>query len=597
MSGARDERGFTILEVTVGVAIFLIFAVGVFSALTTVFKMVYQSRLRILETAVATEQLEVIRNLPFASVGVVGGVPAGVLVANKTIVRGGMVFIVTTTIRNIDDPFDGTVTSTPVDDAPADFKYAEVEVQCSQCNQVKPFVMSTLVAPKDVETATNNGSLFIQVFDAVGLPISGATIQVDNTSTVPTIAINDLTGEDGWLRIIDTVTGTLAYHIRVSKNGYSSDYTVTSSPSNPSPTKLPASVVSQTITNAFFSIDELGAINLMTMSPVCEEIGTAPVLLRGQKQIGSLPVVYKYDRRLTTNSDGSLAIAGIEWDTYSIQATGTAYDLVGTIPLSPFNLLPGASQDVSVILNPHSARSLLVKVKDSGTGLPLSGATVRLSSASYDQSLLTGLGYVQQTDWSGGAGQVSFLNNQQYFSDDSRIDTTGEPGEIKLKLAGEVYLLDGYLESSTFDLGTNVNFSNLLVNPTSQPTSTGSSAVRLQLATSNSSTPTEWEFLGPDGTADSYYSAINTVINSINNGNRYARYRVFLETADSAATPNVSDVSITYTTSCVAPGQSFFSGLSAGDYDVDISRNGYTTNSGQITINGNMETQVNLSSL
>src|SRR3989344_4973354 len=126
MSGARDERGFTILEVTVGVAIFLIFAVGVFSALTTVFKMVYQSRLRILETAVATEQLEVIRNLPFASVGVVGGVPAGVLIANKTIVRGGMVFIVTTTIRNIDDPFDGTVTSTPVDEAPADFKYAEV---------------------------------------------------------------------------------------------------------------------------------------------------------------------------------------------------------------------------------------------------------------------------------------------------------------------------------------------------------------------------------------------------------------------------------------------------------------------------------------
>lgn len=589
--------GFTLIEVAVGVAVFLIFAIGVFSALTTVFKMVYQSRLRVLETAVATEQMEIIRNLPFASVGTVGGIPSGVLSAVKTIVRSGVTFSITTTIRNIDDPFDGTVTSSPADSAPADFKLAQVEVQCINCDQLKPVLMTTHIAPKTLETATNNGSLFMQVVNASGLPVSGATVRIVNPSTTPAINSTDFTGADGWFRVLDAPTSTLSYAITISKNGYSSDYTIPSSASNPSPTKLPASVASQSITTVNFAIDQLGSMDFHTMSPICAPIGSTPFILRGEKQIGSLPVVYKYRQTLMSDGNGDYTVSGAEWDTYIVSSTGSTYDLAGTIPMSPFPLLPGANQDVSVILKPHTSQSLLVKVQDSGTGLPLSGATVRVSATGYDQTLFTGLGYVQQTDWSNGSGQSQFTNDQQYFVDDSRVDTTSQPGEITLKQIGGNYLYDGYLESSTFDLGIAVNFSNVIINPSTQPTSTGSNTVRLQLATSNSSTPAVWEFLGPDGTAETYYSATNTVINAVHNDNQYARYRVYLQTDDVAATPNVSDVSLTYTTSCVAPGQSFFSGLSATTYTIEVSHSGYSTNSGQIVVSGNQQTEVNLSPL
>src|SRR2546428_4673650 len=47
------------------------------------------------------------------------------------------------------------------------------------------------------------------------------------------------------LRLVDAPTTSLSYNITVTKSGYSSDYTVSSTPSNPSPTKLPASVVSE----------------------------------------------------------------------------------------------------------------------------------------------------------------------------------------------------------------------------------------------------------------------------------------------------------------------------------------------------------------
>lgn len=592
-----NAKGFSLVEVAIGAAVFLIFALGIFSTITLVFKTVYQSRLRTLQTAVAVEQLEVVRNIPFADVGVVGGVPSGVLTGVKTIERNGMMFSVTTTVRNIDDPFDGTATSVPADTAPADFKLVEVAVQCVSCEQFKPFVMTTHIAPKGLETATNNGSLFIQVVDAGGLPVSSAVVEVSNSSSSPAVSLLDVTDQDGWLYILDTPTGTLSYNIVVSKSGFSTDYTVASSPSNPSPTKLPASVTSQNVTNVYFAIDQVGQLNFTTMSPLCSPIGGAAFSVRGQKQIGSLPVVYKYNEVLTANGSGEYVLTNAEWDTYFVQSVGSTYDLAGTIPMSSFSLLPGATQDVSVILRPHTTNSLLVKVKDAGTGLPLSGANVRLSAAGYDQSLLTGLGFVQQTDWSGGAGQDTFVNSSEYFADDARVDVTSLPGDILLKNVDGNYLYNGYLESSTFDLGTAVNFSNIYLNPTSQATSTGERPIEIQFASSNSSTPASWEFLGPDGTADTYYTATSTVINSIHNGDQYMRYLAFLRTDDATVSPNLSDVSITYTTSCVAPGQSFFNGFSSDTYTIEVSKTGYTTNSGSITVSGNLETEVNLSPL
>lgn len=597
MKMASKIRGFTLVEVIVGTAIFLLFSIGVYSALSLTFKTVYQSKMRLLETSLAVEELERIRNLPFSSVGTIGGVPAGVLSHTKVVNSNGVNLLVTLTIRSIDDPYDGTATSTPPDIYPEDRKIVEASVNCVACDQLKPVVLTSEVSPRGLESATLNGSLFVRVVSAVGLPVSGANVQITNSSSTPAVVISDVADNDGWLRVFDTPTGTLSYNISVTKLGFSSDYTVVPTAANPSPTKLPASVQSQAATTVNFSIDSVGNVALHTMNQLCSPLGSVPVWLRGQKQIGSLPLVYKYDKVITTNSAGDHTITNAEWDTYAVYVTGTAYDLVGTIPLSPFTLLPGASQDVSVVLKPHSANSLLVKVKDAGTGLPFSSSSVRLNSATYDQTLLTGLGYVQQTDWSGGGGQDMYINPQKYSSDDGNVDTQTSPGDVMLRKVGNYYLGAGSLESATFDLETPVNFSNITFNPALQATSTGSNPVLLQIAMSNTSTPATWNFKGPDGSASSFYTATSTVVFSGHNGSRYIRYRLYLSTQDTNITPKVSDVSIMYTTSCVAPGQSFFPGLTSGTYTLNVSHDGYATNNGQITIGGNTEIVVNLSPL
>ncbi|RMD60565.1 hypothetical protein D6833_09475, partial [Candidatus Parcubacteria bacterium] len=72
--------------------------------------------------SVLNNEIETIRNLPYESVGTVGGVPSGILAQEKQVTVGDVTFTVTTTVRNIDDPFDGTLGGTPNDTAPADYK-------------------------------------------------------------------------------------------------------------------------------------------------------------------------------------------------------------------------------------------------------------------------------------------------------------------------------------------------------------------------------------------------------------------------------------------------------------------------------------------
>lgn len=591
----HTKRGFTILEVSVGVALFLLFALGVYSSLSFVFKIVYQSRLTILETALANEYLEIARNVPFEQIGTVGGVPTGVLIANQSIVRNGITFSVTTTVRNIDDPFDGTLGGSPNDTAPADYKLIEIAAQCLTCGQQQPVALSARVAPKNLEGASSNGALFVNVFDALGLPVSGATVQITNNSISPPISINDVTDSQGYLRIIDTPTGTMTYNITVGKSGYSSDYTVPVSLSVPNPIRLPANVVSQSITNISFAIDTLGALSLHALTPACSDLGATSVTLRGNKSIGTDPTIYKYNQIITTDAQGDYLVSGLEWDTYTPSTSGAIYDIAGTIPMAPWSLSPGMTQDATVILTPHTSHSFLVKVKDAGTQLPLSDATVRLTKTGYDATRVTGLGYTRQTDWSGNDGQAIGIDDTAYFSDDGNVDNDSPAGDISLRRTGQHYALSGWLESSTFDINEAVNFTNIIIDPASQSSGVGFNSVLVQVATSNSSSPATWNFTGPDGTALSYYTPSSTVLHPDLSGKRYLRYRLYLATADQSVTPVVSEIAFTYTTDCAPPGQSFFGSLSAGTYTLEVTRDGYTTASGEVDISGAGSTDVMMS--
>ncbi len=514
----KSNKGFGLLEVIVAIAIFVLFLVGIYSAIQFVFKIVYASRLRIIETGILNEQIEIARNLPYQNIGIVNGSPSGVLARTATTTRNGIDFLITRTIRNIDDPFDGTIGGMPNDTAPADYKLVEIEVICQKCAQKEPIQMVTTVPPKLLEGDPTHGALFIQVFDANAAPVVGATVHVVATSTSPTLDLTDTTDNNGMLRLVDLGAGLNSYNITVSKSGYTTDQTMASSESVPNPVKPPASVAAQDVTEISFSIDNVSSIAVNTINSGCGQVSGAPVRILGTKLLGTDPDTLKIDYTENTDSGGSHTFSNLEWDSYGLKPSG--YDLVGTIPALPISLAPGANQPVQLILGVNTNHSLLINVVDSVTKQPLSNADAHITAAGYDQTKTTGVGFVRQTDWSGGSGQNLFVDETKFYSDDGKVDLNSPAGDIKLRKVGQNYVAGAELESSTFDLGTNANFVNLLWTPLSQPIETGSDSLKFQLATSASSSPAQWNFTGYDGTAGTYYDATHQVVSETMNGNR-----------------------------------------------------------------------------
>ncbi len=571
------------METLVGVAVFLVIAITVYQVYTRLFEGANFSETKIIAAALANEQAEIIRNLPFSDVGLVSGIPIGKIQPVQNTTKSGREFIVTTTIRNVDDPFDGLLGGAPNDLSPADYKLVEINITCSNCKSFIPVSFTTSVAPKNLETVSNNGALFIQVFDANGVAISGASAHIENNAASPAIVIDDVTNNAGMLQIVDAPPGVETYEITVTKSGYTTDKTYLSgAPTNPNPLKPHATVAIQQVTSISFAIDRVSTMDVASVSSTCAPIGNIDFSMSGSRLIGTVPDVFKYSQNHTTNASGIKSITNLEWDTYNLNFTDTIYDLAGSIPLLPIILAPNAVQDVKFIMVPKNPQSLMVTVKDAVTGLPVSDALVNLVGPGYDTTLTTNRGFLTQTDWSGGSGQASFTDPTMYFESSDGISVTSPAGEIKLREIFGIYDSSGNLTSSSFDIGSPGNFHNIIWQPTAQPPDTGADSVKFQIATNNDNAT--WNFLGPDGTLNTYYTTSSSNINAVHNNDRYFRYKAFLSTASTMWTPNIADVSFTFTSSCVPPGQVIFTGLANGNYDINITHALYQNYSSPVNI-------------
>ena len=571
-----NKKGFSLVETIIAVAVFLIISMGVYKGYVVVLQGVQISKTKQAALNVASEQIEIIHNLPYVDVGIVDGLPDGVIPHIQNINSSGINFIVTTTIRNIDDPFDGVIGGTPNDTSPADNKLVEIEVECEGCN-VDPIKLVTRISPQGLENTGDNGALFVQVLDANGLPIEGADIHIENNQLENILSIDDVTDVNGFLQIVDAPTGTEAYEITVTKNGFSTEQTYTSgSLVNPIPDKPHANVVTGQVTQITFSIDELSDLLISTRRDTCSPVGYVDFDLIGSKTIGY--GVKKYDKSHTTNSSGNLSLYGMEWDNYVFNLIDATYSLAGSNPIVLFDLPPASNQSVDLIVSEKDPKMLLIRVKDGVTDLPLSGAKVTLEKGADKEVLYTGRGFLNQTDWSGGAGQDDFSNSTRYLSQDGNIETLNPAGDIQLVNLGGTYINSGELVSSTFDTGTTTNFQTLNWVPADPPIESGENPLKFQVATNleNSATST-WSFVGPDGTSGSYFTSSGDSFSSVHNGDRYIRYKAYFSTESSSYTPVLSDLFFTFSSDCTPSGQVFFKGLQTGTYTITVEKSGYTT--------------------
>jgi len=261
-----SKRGATLIDAIVGTALMLLIFVGLFGVIRLAVVSVGLGKAKTGATALANEQIEYIRSLPYNSVAVVGGIPAGSILPEEIVSLNNIAYTRRTFVQFIDHAADG-VGSADTNGIQADFKVAKVSVSWEFRGSERDVTLITNVVPKGIETLDGGGTLVVNVVDAAGAPVSGAEITITNTSVSPNINISTFSSNDGVAYFPGAPTST-AYQIETTKSGYSTDRTYVASPSNPNPMPGTLTVVGDTITSSTFRIDALSDITLRSFDEI-----------------------------------------------------------------------------------------------------------------------------------------------------------------------------------------------------------------------------------------------------------------------------------------------------------------------------------------
>jgi len=254
-----SQKGLTLIETMVGIFLTLVVFLGIFGAYQLGLKVIIQSRNKIVATQLANGEIEKIRNLPYGSVGIVGGFPSGSLSQFSASRQNNVDYQVERRVDYVVDALDGIVS--PADDCPNDYKKVEIKVSWSGrfSGQV---ALITDMAPASLaeECSETGGILQVSVFDAAGAMVPSPLIEVKDQATNQVIkSATPLSGKHYFS------LSPASYKVVVSKTGYSQERTFgteeVTTPEKPHPIVLEGELIPLSL-----NVDRLSTMAVLTLS-------------------------------------------------------------------------------------------------------------------------------------------------------------------------------------------------------------------------------------------------------------------------------------------------------------------------------------------
>ncbi len=259
-------RGMSLIDVIVGTAIMLVVFLALFGVLRASLTLSTLGKAKAAASAIAETQMEYLRSLSYDNLGTQGGIPAGTVPQDTTTDEDGLSFNTHTFVSYVDDPADGTGASDE-NGITTDYKRARVDVSYIIAGQDKDVVLVSDFAPPGIETSTGGGTLEIQVVDATGAAVEGASVHITNAATTPTVNVTTLSNASGIVYLGGAATST-EYQAFVSKTGYSSAQTYARDTTNQNPNPGYLTVVKNQTTTQTFAIDRLATLSIRTYTPM-----------------------------------------------------------------------------------------------------------------------------------------------------------------------------------------------------------------------------------------------------------------------------------------------------------------------------------------
>ncbi|MBH41198.1 MAG: hypothetical protein CL685_00610 [Candidatus Magasanikbacteria bacterium] len=589
MKHTYNTRGFSTIEILVSVSIFILFAFGVIAGVRMVAKLIQTTSLHSTLSQVAKNDLVAIQNLNYSDIGILEGIPAGILQKTQTHTFQNQEIIITRTVRFIDHPTDGTTTSNPPDAQPADYKHIFVETHCTNCNSTLTGHASAYLFSPNEDLAENTGALTIIVRDTAGQPIQQAQVHITSRSLNPPLSIIDSTNAEGKILLPQIPIGINEYAFTVTKNGFTTAQSIIASEANPNPTNPPLTITDGELTEKTVIIDAQATLRLHIRDQACVPQANTEISLTGETLLGTEPDIYLLNTTQLSDNTGTAFFENILPERIIPQVPG--FVIIGSSPPTPTPLAPGTIHDLSIIIGEGSEHTARISVLDQETNAIIPNATVSLTVNNQTTEHTTAGSVITQTDWSGGNNQLLFTNTSKYWDDSATVDVFSEPGNIRLTKAGTSYIPNGYIESSIVDLGEEAQqLVRIVPNPKIQNRFLPYNSLKMQLATSDEPIEQDWEYLGPDGTPNSYYITSQGI--QLDTDHRYLRYFAHFSTPSSTLSPALSAISFEKTSDCTMPGQVFFNNLNNAVYTMTITAPGYIMHQQNMPIQGNMNEQV-----
>lgn len=320
----KSKHGSSLLEVILAIVIVTFIVGSLLSLFTSGTRLLYHAKARLTAVALANEQLEFIRNLPYDSVGTTGGIPTGTLPQTQTTQVNNTPYTIDTDIIYVDDAYDKVI---PLDLLNTDYKKVTITVSWSIASTPTSIALTSTIAPNGIETNSSGGTIFIQVYDpstTPSTPLQGATIKITAPTTNPAVSLTKKTDSSGIYVLAGAPPGIEAYHIEISKAGYSSAQTYPTDPvNNPNPSPADLNVLVGETTSQYFEIAPV--VTAMTLQTVDDSTATpvsTTLTIHGEKTIGtdgSGAPIYKYNKTVITDLSGNYQETNFETDTYHMR--------------------------------------------------------------------------------------------------------------------------------------------------------------------------------------------------------------------------------------------------------------------------------------
>jgi prepilin-type N-terminal cleavage/methylation domain-containing protein len=389
----KKFQGFSLIEVLVVMFIVAISFTMFYGVSVTGTKFIIESKNKLAAAALANEKMEIVRNLSYEKIGTQGSIDIpGNLPQEETVVANGRTYQVSTSVRYADDPMDGTISTTPADLIPNDYKVVRIIISwVDSAGNTKKVSSTSRFVPPGLETSNGGSPLSINVIDGETLlPVPQASVHITNTATTPQINDTIQTDNAGHI-ILPAAKISSNNHVSITKNEYETITTMDSSA-----TFIPIyghiSVVSNFLNTYNYILNKLATLTVKTADYQNNVIGNISFSIGGGKIIGHDNTganVYSMANATTTTdvTTGEKQYQNINSGNYNIiMGANAQYEFIDFDPsVSPFFLPPNSNSTYIMRLADKNIKALFLEVRNSDSpSSPIAGASVTLSREGTD---------------------------------------------------------------------------------------------------------------------------------------------------------------------------------------------------------------------